>query len=385
MAIGWRSSCARIALMLALAAGLAVGELRAADPWKALWISRFEFKTREDVVAAVANAAKLGCKQLLFQVRGNADAYYASSIEPWGQELGGKDPGFDPLSVAIAEAQKAGIEVHAWVNVVPGWRGSAPPADKKHVFHAHPEWFLVDQKGQREVSRNGYYVALNPLLPEARAYICRVMADLCSRYAIDGLHLDYIRFLERPQGVDYGYDAKTLALYRQATGKKPQDDAKAWDSWRRAQITALVRELRAVAKRDGRSLPLTAAVISARSKAHRELFQDYALWVKEGLVDRILPMNYTDSLSEFEATLQDILKHVPKEKVATGVGLYKHEDPRRSIEQIFRAGMLAKGGVALFSYEHLFTSPNPEQQKTSEADLVRARRRGAVKAALKAM
>jgi uncharacterized lipoprotein YddW (UPF0748 family) len=385
MKIGWRSPCARGAWMMVLASLLAASELCAADPWKALWISRFEFKTRADVVAAVENAAKLGCKQLLFQVRGNADAYYASSIEPWGQELGGKDPGFDPLAIALEEARRHGIELHAWVNVVPGWRGSTPPADPQHVYHAHPEWFLIDQKGQREVSRNGYYVALNPLLPEARAYVCGVLADLCTRYALDGLHLDYIRFLERPAGVDYGYDARTLELYRKSTGKKPQDDAKAWDDWRRAQITAFVREIRAVAKHGGRPLPLTAAVIAARSKAHRELFQDYALWVKQGLVERILPMNYSDSLSDFEATLQDILKHVPREKVATGVGLYKHSDPRRSIEQIFRGAMLAKGGVALFSYEHLFTSPNPEQTKTSEADLVRARRRGAVKAALKAM
>src|SRR6185436_17598522 len=70
------------------------------DEIRAIWVTRFEYQTESDVKAIVANCAALGFNTILFQVRGQADAYYRSSIEPWAERLGGRDPGFDPLEVA---------------------------------------------------------------------------------------------------------------------------------------------------------------------------------------------------------------------------------------------------------------------------------------------
>ena len=56
---------------------------------------------------------------IFFQVRCSSDAFYKSSISPWSSYLTGKqgdDPGFDPLQVAIEEAHKRGMELHAWMN-----------------------------------------------------------------------------------------------------------------------------------------------------------------------------------------------------------------------------------------------------------------------------
>src|SRR5687767_13170041 len=75
---------------------------------RALWITRFDYKTREDVVRAIENAKAAGFDTVLFQVRGNATAFYRSQLEPWAAELGGADPGFDPLEVAIEAAHERG-------------------------------------------------------------------------------------------------------------------------------------------------------------------------------------------------------------------------------------------------------------------------------------
>src|SRR5688572_12674087 len=110
-------------LLTLLAAGLVLPAAAGTDDVRAIWVTRFEYQTEADVKAIVANCAALGFNTILFQVRGQADAYYRSSIEPWAERLGGRDPGFDPLDVACREAKRRGVALHAWVNVMPAWRG----------------------------------------------------------------------------------------------------------------------------------------------------------------------------------------------------------------------------------------------------------------------
>ena len=85
-------------------------------------------RRRADTAERAANA---NFNAIFFQVRGNADAYYASQLEPWASRPSGtlgQDPGWDPLAVAIAEGHARGLEVHAWINVFPSWLGeTAPP------------------------------------------------------------------------------------------------------------------------------------------------------------------------------------------------------------------------------------------------------------------
>ena len=62
-----------------------------------------------------------GINTVFFQVRTECDALYKSEIEPWSYWLTGKqgqapDTLFDPLSIAIEEAHKYGMEIHAWLN-----------------------------------------------------------------------------------------------------------------------------------------------------------------------------------------------------------------------------------------------------------------------------
>ena len=72
-------------------------------------------------------------------------------------------------------------------------------------------------KDGRRQAFNDHYVCLNPCLPEVRDYIVSVLRDLAERYPIDGLHLDYVRFIEG----EWSYDDKTLSLFRTVTGASP--------------------------------------------------------------------------------------------------------------------------------------------------------------------
>src|SRR5262247_3479359 len=124
-------------LPMLLAAGLVLPAAAGTDEIRAIWVTRFEYQSEADVKAIVANSAALGFNTILFQVRGQADAYYRSSFEPWAERLGGRDPGFDPLEIACRESKRLGISLHAWVNVMPAWRGKVPPADRNQVCYQH--------------------------------------------------------------------------------------------------------------------------------------------------------------------------------------------------------------------------------------------------------
>lgn len=350
---------ARPALLVAGAlviCGCAQKERRVAEVHapRAIWVTRWDYKTPEDIERIVNDVAGLGLNTILFQVRGEGTVMYRSRYEPWGREFGRRDPGFDPLAVAVAEAHRRGLSLHAWINTMPGWKGKRPPADPRQLYNAHPDWFLYDRRGHRQ-PLSDHYVILNPALPEVRDYIAAVCREIIGGYDIDGLHLDYIRFVtdESGAGRDYPYDHRTVARYRGSMGLHPDQDPRRWHLWREQQVTAVVREIRGQQRQLKPQIVLTAAVIGDRRKARGESFQDAEAWLNEGLVDAVLPMAYRQTPEEFARLISDWRAHAHGEPVVPGIGIYNHRSDRASFEQLRMAAQWGDG-FALFAYSSLF-------------------------------
>eukprot|EP00850_Spirogloea_muscicola_P009822 SM000056S17940 [mRNA] locus=s56:205920:210628:+ [translate_table: standard] len=310
--------------------------LRYGDQTRALWVTRYDFRTAADVAEVVANAADAGFNHVFFQarprraqtlnlnprptpnpyskpynrfqnVRGNGTAHYASRVEPWSEVYDYRSPGFDPLALALREAHARNMALHAWVNVMPMWRGLHPPTCPDQLYNSHPEWSWYDKQGVRQPLNKGFYVSLNPCLPEARRHIVDVCRDLVGRYQLDGLHLDYIRFpneLPVLNGREYSQDKRTLELFRLDTGlSSPEACPEVWDQWRCDSVTALLRDIRRAAKSIRPQLVLTAAVGVERRQALSK-FQDVETWWKERLLDAVVPMNYTGCHKTYRARVE---------------------------------------------------------------------------------
>ena len=262
---------------------------------RALWVTRGEYRSADDVERIVADAASLNFNVILFQVRGNGTVYYKSKLEPWAFELTshdpnttGKDPGWDPLAVAIAAARKHGVELHAWVNVFPAWRSQQyPPKESAQLWWAHPEWFMHDAAGERMLGRDhrvnekvkDWYTFLSPGVPAVQAYLAEVCAEIVANYDVDGLHYDYIRYPREITEVkpafaarakrlgNWSYDPVSLKRFAAETGvATPDDDPERWFQWRADQVTATVRTIaervRPIRRADGagaRKLIISAA------------------------------------------------------------------------------------------------------------------------------
>ncbi len=173
--------------------------------------------------------AASGINAVFFQVRSESDAMYLSDIEPWsywltGQQGKAPDPLYDPLEFAIQEAHRRGIELHAWLNPYRVERNVGNyPLDTMHVAVKHPEWLITI----------GNIAVLNPGLPEVRDYIKGIVADIVSRYDVDGIHFDDYFYPYPPNHIS-NEDVVTFQ------NNNPLS-INSIDNWRRWNINEMVR------------------------------------------------------------------------------------------------------------------------------------------------
>jgi uncharacterized lipoprotein YddW (UPF0748 family) len=184
-----------------------------------------------------------------------------------------------------------------------------------------------------------------------------------SRYPVDGVHLDYIRY----PGADFGYNEYERTAFTLRYGIDPlalrQDRygvegmlgtraAQMLDSlhveWRIEQIDSLVTLVRDVVG----ELPLSAAVVPDFGRARVEKGQDWLAWVQRGLVDFVVPMAYTYEPAELTERVRLIERMIGKERFLVGLPVF---DERRnylgySVSLLREEGVL---GYALFSYNAL--------------------------------
>ena len=196
---------------------------------RGIWVTRWTWENESDIRSMMAEIDAAGLNAVFFQVRGEFDAYYPSEIEPWAIRLTGRlggDPGWDPLAVAVDAAHEHGLKLHAYMNVFPLWKmGLETPSETEpvHARRAHPAWEVQGPDGSGVFSQEQPYYFASPGNPEVRFRVAQVAADIDFRYAVDGIHLDYIRYPHREASRD------PVSLFR-------YDASKSWEDWQRAQV-----------------------------------------------------------------------------------------------------------------------------------------------------
>lgn len=382
-----RSSSVRLLCFTAAVAVAALlsltgcAEHRRAEPPRveqmhAVWVTRFDYNKAEDVRRIIRNCAEAGFNTVLFQVRGNGTSFYRSNYEPWADELGGSDPGFDPLELACNEAHARNMQLHAWVNVMPAWRGTKPPANPDQLYNRRPEWFWYDQHGERQ-ALSSFYVSLNPCLPEVREYLVEVFRDIVARYPVDGLHLDYIRMPSEPPAtpkdskLDYPRDPRTLALFKEETGRAPDEDAEIWKLWRARQITQLVSDIRAMMRAERPAAVLTAAVIAERKNGLNRC-QDALTWINEQHVDALILMNYTADVPTFQRRIDTWLLEKQRGTIVPGLSIGPFisrpvEDGAAGVKKEIDLARDRTGCYSVFAYSYLFDSGDDFELATQDA------------------
>ncbi len=266
---------------------------------RGVWVTRWTIASLSEsgVRSLIDDLADAGFNQVFFQIRGNFDALYESALEPWSSVLDGLgvDPGWDPLAVGVDQAHARGIELHAYLNTFPFWTGSSPPGASSpvHPYNAHPDWLVADEDGD-PMALNSSYVFASPGNPAVRAWVAGVAEDIASRYEVDGIHLDYIRYPEEA----YSHDDASLEAYQDA---QVTDPGLSWVQFQRDNITGTVGEVSNRVWGVDPSMKVTCAVWgiyhnsfgwSGISQGLDDYYQDSGAFLSQGVADAILPMIY---------------------------------------------------------------------------------------------
>jgi len=361
---------------------------------RALWVTRQSLTTPDAIAAMVRLAAGSGFNTLLVQVRGRGDAYYTSHAEPRADVLTGQAAGFDPLGMTVSLAHERGLRVHAWVNVNLVSSGTDLPTARTHVVYQHPEWLMVPRPLAFELSRTdtrspeylgrlarwtrsvsteveGLYAS--PVHPAAVDHVADVIDEIVSGYAVDGVHLDYVRY----PSPDFDYSRASLTAFRmQIDGELSAADRLRygvrdmadligatdafpgrWADFRRSRLNTLVMRLRTVVKTRRPDAIFSAAVYPDPAEASSARLQDWRMWLDNRLIDVVCPMAYTPDAAVFATQIAFVRQLAGESPVWAGIGAYRLSSTQ-TIANIETARRLGAAGVVLFSYDSLVRPPN---------------------------
>ena len=264
---------------------------------------------------------KCGINAILFQVRPEFDALYASSFEPWSRYLTGKQgeapqPYWDPLQWMIEQCHARGMELHAWINPYRAKTKGTKELAKTHPYFRHPERYF-EYAGQ---------LIMDPGIPENRDYICNVVTDILLRYDVDGIHIDDY-FYPYPDGGKPIPDDRTYAKYGQGMER---------GDWRRdnvnkfiCQLYDCVHEIKPWVKfgvspfgiyRNMKNDPKRGSNTRGLQN-YDDLYADVLKWVDEGWVDYNIPQVYWEighSAADYDTLIRWWSEHASSRPLIIG-------------------------------------------------------------------
>lgn len=357
----------------------------AAETVGGIWISYTEvnamlessngFKREFDTVAE--NCRLLNISEIYLHIRSHCDSLYKSALFPQNPLAAALD--YDPLEYAVRVCKKADIKLNAWINP---YRVSTATTDINTLSSESPAYkWLNDDNPENDLNvllSNGIY--LNPAEAEVRRLIIDGIRELIGNYAINGIHFD-----------DYFYpsteaklDAESYEKYRENT-----ENPLSLGDWRRTNVDLLISGCHSAIKERGQDIAFSVSTIADTERNYGELYADVKKWVKNGLVDEIIPQiyfgfEYPDKNFAFDTLLEkwsELAKLNPDVKLLIGLSPYKlntESEPDRdewrngtdiTARQISRCRENGNvDGYVLFSYSYVFS---PEEAYTAQREAIR--------------
>ncbi len=255
------------------------------------WPSKPGLTTEQQKAEAISlldSAVILNLNAIVFQVRPQCDALYASELEPWSYFLTGDqgkapEPYYDPLTFWVEESHKRGLELHTWFNP---YRAHHPQGKKNEssVIASRPE--IV-----REID-NGYFW-LDPSLQSTQDYSYDVVMDVVKRYDIDGVHFD-----------DYFYPYSNIEFPDSIPWQAYKDNGGTLErhDWRREAVNIFIKRVYDGIKAEKSWVKFGLSPFGIWRPGHPpsirgydqydKLFADAKLWLNEGWIDYWTPQLY---------------------------------------------------------------------------------------------
>jgi len=208
---------------------------------RAVWISYLEMETllkNKTEAQFTANISQVfdtvknfGLNTVVIQVRPFGDALYNSEYFPWSYTITGtegKNPGFDPLEIMVAQAKSRGLRVDAWVN--PYRVRAANNNNAMSSSNQAGQWLNA---GDSAVIRYKNAISYNPASEKAQKLIVNGIREIVRNYGVDAIHIDDYFY----PSADAAFDSGSYSAYQQKGGSLSLGD------WRRSNVESLLKAI----------------------------------------------------------------------------------------------------------------------------------------------
>ena len=286
---------------------------------RAVWLDRgtiVRAGSKAGLAQIFDRLAQAGINTVFFETVNAGYTIYPSQV---AKEQNPLIRGWNPLEEAVKLAHERDMELHAWVwtfaagnqrhneilNLNPNYPGP--------VLAAHPDWANYDNLGNMiPVGQSKPF--FDPANPEVRQYLLKLYEEIVTKYKVDGLQLDYIRypFQDPSAGRTYGYGKAARAQFQQLTGVDPVNispsQADLWQKWtkfRTEQVDSFVAQVSQQLRQKQPNLILSVAVFPLPEQERiQKIQQNWETWARRGDVDLIVPMTYALDTSRFQRLAQ---------------------------------------------------------------------------------
>lgn len=336
---------------------------------KGTWI-RPNVKNISDVQKTLDKIKNTGINNVFLETYYHGRTIFPSeTMREYGFEVQNPDFNFDVLSVWVTEAHKRGIKVHTWFESF--YVGNKNPKDYPNsILALKPQWMNrtkqkadLDDYVSHPQEHNGYF--LDPANPEVVEFLLKLISEITTKYAIDGVNIDYVRYpniSKENLNNQWGYTKYAREEFFSIYGIDPieiQPRSNYWDDWceyRRNKITNYISQVSNLLKY--RNITLSAVIFPDYKISMQTKFQDWVTWAQNHYLNAVTPLILTGD-DELAKSMLEEIKRKTAQYLYVYPGLFAgfiESDPEDLLRQIHIVRKLKLNGVILFDWAHLNNS-----------------------------
>jgi uncharacterized lipoprotein YddW (UPF0748 family) len=255
----------------------------------------------------------------------------------------------DYLAELLEISHELGLRVIVW------WEYGLMLPPNCELGQRHPDYLTLTNTGDKLRRKTAsaqldHFVWLNPSNRRVVEMMGELVADLVTRYPIDGIQFDD----HWGWPMELGFEPTTQEAYRKsATGIWPFGQMPTWADWASQQLTASFQQIVSKIKTTNPN-----CLVSVAPNPLRFSIDNYRMnwrhWYELGLIDELVIQVYRYNLPAFQAELNKPELQPLKAKTAIGIltGLKGKNQPSELIQQQV-AAVHASGfsGFVCFFYE----------------------------------
>lgn len=350
---------ARYLFALAFAQSMPVRAVEA----RSIWLDRgtiVSTKNPQGMIDLFGKLKKAGINVVYFETNNAGFTMYPSALTEQNPET----TGWSPLGVACAEAKKHGMEIHPWIWIYNVGNSRHNPIINKAKDYPGPvlsrydfNWAMASKTGSLMPPRQSEYW-LDPSNPQCRKYCKDLIKEVLSKFDVDGIQLDYIRYPFNNKGSEMGFNWYSRVKFEQQTGLSldnlDQETRSLFIAWKVQQVNQLVKEISDEIRAFRPKIRISAAVYAfPRRMRNNAIQQEWETWVANGWVDTLNPMTYANNAKKL-SIMADFVRESTSDKALVFPGLaLMRVDTAGMIEQLDTARATGTLGTTIFAMAHL--------------------------------